>query len=233
MWLCYITDRHQFPGGEDEQRRSLLARIGKAARAGIDFIQLREKDLCSRELESLAREAVAAVREHSGHSRLLINSRTDIALAAGAHGLHLRSDDIPANEARAIWAAAQAARSSGATTSAVISVSCHTATEVLMAAAHGADFALFAPVFEKAGQVAAGLHALAIASRQTAPAGGVESSAALRMPVLALGGVTTENASACLESGAAGIAGIRMFQQGNVEETVAELRKMSVPFHKP
>src|SRR5213595_110766 len=93
--LYYITDRMQFPGDESSRRKQLLAKIAEAARCGVDFIQLREKDLSTRELELLAREAICVVRENSqSNTQLLINSRTDIALAVGLNGVHLRSDDI-------------------------------------------------------------------------------------------------------------------------------------------
>src|SRR5580700_10086546 len=97
--LYYITDRSQFSGGEPVRRDALLAKIAEAVRAGVDYIQLREKDLNARELEMLARDALADV--HNGaalrtesrelrtdvRTRLLINSRTDVALAAGADGV--------------------------------------------------------------------------------------------------------------------------------------------------
>src|SRR5437588_385583 len=88
--LYYITDRKQFPGGEDSRRQRLLENIAEAARCGVDFIQLREKDLPSRELELLARQALGVIRSHreTGNqnleTRLLINSRSDVALAMGA-----------------------------------------------------------------------------------------------------------------------------------------------------
>ena len=92
MLLYYITDRRQFPGTPPEQRDRLLAKIAEAARAGVDLIQLRERDLSARELLQLAMEAVAAVRETRNakrETRLLINSRLDVALACGADGVHL------------------------------------------------------------------------------------------------------------------------------------------------
>src|ERR1039457_5951173 len=98
--LYYITDRSQFRCDECARRRDLLGKIAEAARAGVDYIQLREKDLRTRELEMLAREVVAIVRENSSLTRLLINSRTDVALAAGADGVHLRADDVGPREVR-------------------------------------------------------------------------------------------------------------------------------------
>src|SRR5581483_5253436 len=150
--LCYITDRLQFPGNDSERTRRLLAKVAEAARCGVDWVQLRERDLTARELERLAREAVAVVREASSRTRLLINSRIDVALAAGADGVHLRSDDIAASEARVIWTkAGRRTNGGGVFGPPVIGVSCHATNEVRLAEAHGADFALFAPVFEKHG----------------------------------------------------------------------------------
>src|ERR1700683_3076078 len=153
--LYYITDRAAFPGDERSRRRQLLEKISEAARAGVDYIQLREKDLSIRELESLARDAVAAitlVRTENRELRtaLLINTRTDIALAVGADGVHLRSDDVSPNEVRMIWqcGAGTVARPRSPR-SPVISVSCHSPAEVIQAAAQNATFAVFAPVFEK------------------------------------------------------------------------------------
>src|SRR5262249_17809418 len=119
-------------------------KISECAAAGVDFIQLREKDLSPRALEGLSRRAVAAIPAGSP-AKLLINSRTDIALASGAHGVHLPAHDIPASEARVIWD-----RAGGST--AVIGASVHSLEEVALAEAHGADFAVFGPVFEKDGQ---------------------------------------------------------------------------------
>ena len=220
--LYYITDRTQFPGDEPARRRALLAKIAEAARAGINYIQLREKDLSTRELESLAKEAVSIIREQGQLATsnqqlatcLLINSRTDIALAVGADGIHLRSDDVAASEAREIWTQALARSSQPVARSPLIAVSCHTPAGVLRAESESADFAVFAPVFEKRGRPGAqpvGLAALRQACQAT-------------IPVLALGGVTLENAAACLEAGAAGIAAIRLFQENRIEDVVPALR---------
>ena len=97
--LYYITDRRQFAGDECAQRTRLLAKVREAAAARVDFIQFREKDLTARQLESLARAAIDAMGNASG-TRLLINSRTDVALAAGAHGVHLTSNDVPVSVVR-------------------------------------------------------------------------------------------------------------------------------------
>lgn len=206
MVLYYITDRAQFAGAPAERQRRLLERITECATAGVDYIQLREKDLTTRELEQLARKAMAAIPDGLP-TRLLINSRLDVALACGAHGVHLPANYLNASEARAIFARAGHAH-------AIIGVSAHSAAEVSAAESHGADFVVFGPVFEKAGRAnPGGLEQLAAATRGS-------------MPVLALGGISLENAGECLQAGAAGIAGIRMFQQGNVPATVKALRGM-------
>src|SRR5258707_11126256 len=142
--LCYITDRTQFPGDSRQQRLRLLEKIAECAAAGVDYVQLREKDLSIRELQELAHRAVSALPSAS-KTKLLINSRIDVALACGAHGVHLPANDIQAGEARALFVQVSKA-------SPVVGVSCHTIQEVAMAEAHGADFAVFAPVVEKDGQ---------------------------------------------------------------------------------
>ena len=200
MLLYYITDRRQFHGDDTAQRGRLLDKITEAARAGVDFIQLRERDLNGRDLESLAREAVRAVRESGSAARILINSRTDVALAAGADGVHLRSDDVSPAEVRAVWQARS---------DCIVSIACHSVLDVRLA--QGTDFAVFAPVFEKSGQPGVGLSALRDACH-------------VGVPVLALGGVTVENTQACMDAGAAGVAGIRLFQAGDVGAVVKALR---------
>lgn len=210
MLLCYITDRRQFPGNEAEQRRRLLEKIAEAAAAGIDYVQLRERDLSGRELEVLAHEAAAAMRFAGAATRLLINSRVDIALACQADGVHLRSDDIRASDARAI---------AGTRANFIVGVSCHTPEEVRSAWSHGADFAVFAPVFEKEGRPGSGLDALR------------RACAAAPKSVLALGGVKTGNVASCVQAGAAGVAGIRLFQHSDVAGLVKSLRipKTAIP----
>jgi thiamine-phosphate pyrophosphorylase len=205
--LYYITDRTQFPGDEIERRRQLQEKIREAVRGGVDYIQLREKDLSTRELETLTQSAVRVIRESGGATRLLINSRTDVAIACQADGVHLRSADLVPSDVREIWSRSTHGRP-------VISVSCHSIAEVARAKADGADFAVFAPVFEKkddTSQRIAGLDAL----REACQKG---------IPVLALGGVTLDNARACLDAGAAGIAAIRLFQDNEIAQVVRQLR---------
>jgi thiamine-phosphate pyrophosphorylase len=222
--LYYITDRTAFPGDELSRRRHLLEKISGAARAGVDYIQLREKNLPTRELESLAREAMHAICEAqklAANSRqpataLLINSRTDVALAAEADGVHLRSDDVSPQEVRLIWKTCGRGRLARVNSpqAPIVAVSCHSPADVAKAAASAATFAVFAPVFEKKDARPAGLSLLKEACQAS-------------IPVLALGGITLANAHACLEAGAAGIAAIRLFQGNDISELAQRLRSHS------
>jgi thiamine-phosphate pyrophosphorylase len=218
--LYYITDRTQFPGDEKARRQLLLEKIAEAARCGVDYIQLREKDLSAHELEALAREALHVIRSNAGAApgskagtRLLINSRVDVALAVAADGVHLRSDDISPAAVRKVCSLASVQNSKHETRNFLVGVSCHCLEEVSRAASEDADFAVFAPVFEKKSSPSAqpvGLHALRQACRH-------------RLPVFALGGVTLRNTAACVEAGGAGIAAIRLFQQHDISDVVAAL----------
>ena len=219
MLLYYITDRAQFPGTEPQRRDHVLSKISEAAIAGVDYIQLREKDLPGRALESLAQSAAKLIRKSNSITRLLINSRTDVALAAEADGVHLPSNDISPLKVKEVWREAKGLGEP------IVAVSCHTEEEVMAAAsaadrvaagvhARPADFAVFAPVFEKQGaQKNAGIAQLRQACRHP-------------IPVIALGGVSTENAHLCLEAGASGIAGIRLFQENDVAAVVTKLRRL-------
>ena len=199
MLLYYITDRAQFPGTDNERQTRLLECIKQYARAGVDFIQLREKDLCARDLESLARAALENIG--GGRTQLLINSRTDVALAVGADGVHLRSDDVSPTEVRNIWGAARPK------TNPVIAVSCHTEDEVIAAKNSGADFVVYGPVLGKVSDTVQPSEPIGLAQLRHVCRHSIR--------VLALGGVTEENGRACVDAGAAGVAGIRLFQQGN------------------
>lgn len=208
MLLYYITDRRQFPGGDAAQRQRLLECIASCAQAGVDLIQLREKDLPPRELEAFAVEAKSAVAGTA--ARLLMNRRIDVAIAAGLGGVHLTSsaDELVPSDARVAFDRAGIHRP-------LIGISCHTEKEILLADSHGADLAVFGPVFEKDG---------------AANAAGLEQLRALRgkvsMKILALGGVTVDNARSCLEAGTTGVAGTRLFQKEkrSLLETVRRLK---------
>jgi thiamine-phosphate pyrophosphorylase len=229
--LYYITDRSKFPGDEHARRRALLAKVAEAARAGVDYVQLREKDLSTRELEMLARDALTAVRNStpvrtdnrelrtSLRSRLLINSRTDVALSVGADGVHLRADDLSPREVRA--AVRLSARQPLTTDRFLVAASCHTAADVVHAESEATDFAVFAPVFEKRA-------APVFEKKDEQPTGlaALHEVCRAKVPVLALGGVTLENAASCLNAGAAGIAAIRLFQENKIEDVVRTLRAL-------
>jgi thiamine-phosphate pyrophosphorylase len=220
--LYYITDRTAFPGDEAARRHHLLGKIAEAARAGVEYIQLREKDLSTQDFEKLAREAVDMLREirretrnRKLETRLLINSRTDVALAVDADGVHLRGDDISPREAVTIQSIVGGNLRQG-TRNLLTAVSCHSVEDVRRAQREGASFAVLAPIFGKPATPpvpALGLEALKIACQG-------------KLPVFALGGVSLENARACMDAGATGIAAIRSFQNNNIQEVVRQLRQL-------
>jgi thiamine-phosphate pyrophosphorylase len=219
MLLYYITGRKAFPGTDAQQREGLLRKVADCARAGVDYIQLREKDLSARELEHLAIEVLQAIRESAAASRLLINSRTDIALACGADGVHLAGGELAPSEVRTIWMRC-------CNRQPLIGVSAHSSADVRCAQVQTADFVVLAPIFEKAqtGMRGIGLEALRDACAGAQLHGNAPSPD--RFCVLALGGVTLSNARSCVAAGTAGVAGIRLFQQGDVFETVRRLRQL-------
>ncbi len=185
-----ITDRSLFPGDESARRGALVQQAARLAREGVDYLQLREKDLPEGELVALARAMHAAIREAGGPTLLLLNGPPALGQWAGADGVHLSSTTF-----------AQNLQSHHGL---VVSVSCHTLPDVARAREF-ADLILFAPVFEKrvAGKVVVpgvGLDAL----REACVAAG-------EVPVLALGGITAANAPECLHSGSSGFASIRAF----------------------
>lgn len=156
----------------------------RAACDGVEMIQIRAKELSGRALTELVKGAVTA------GGKVLVNTRTDIALACGARGVHLPSGSIAPSTIRRI-----------APGGFLIGVSCHTIDELEAAEREGADFAVYGPIFPsvtKAG-TPIGIEALRMATQ------------AVRLPVYALGGVTAENAPLCVQAGAAGIAGISLF----------------------
>jgi thiamine-phosphate pyrophosphorylase len=178
----------------------------------VDYIQLREKNLSVRDLELLAREVLHLIRAE-GPSRLLINHRTDVAVAVGADGVHLAGDDIAASDARALVAKSRPGSQF------LFAVSCHSIQEVRLAEAHGADFAVLAPIFEKVNVVKKGIGLEELrraALKDRLPDLRVEAGDTRRnFSVFALGGVNLELAPRCADAGAVGVAGIRLYQQSS------------------
>ncbi len=176
----------------------LLKHAQRWAAEGVDFVQLREKHLAAGDLALLAK---AMLEIFSGtKTKLLVNSRADVAAATGADGVHLtaHADELTPEQVRRVFALA-------GRPAPVVSVSCHSAAEVAQAAATSVDLILFGPVFEKR-----------VAGEVVVPGVGLEAlreacAAASRVPVLALGGITMENTAACLDAGAVGVAAIRLF----------------------
>ncbi len=182
MRRYYITDSIAAGGIE-----LLLGFISRAAQDGVELIQIREKHLPPRDLLAVTRSAVAIAQPFG--AKVLVNTRADIALAAGAAGIHLPANSIAPCELRAIAPAGF-----------LIGVSTHNVEELAAAEAEGADFAVFGPVFKDKPR-ALGIETLRAAVR------------AVSLPVFALGGIGAGNAAQCLAAGCAGIAGISLFQQ--------------------
>lgn len=203
--LCYVTDRHAFADSA-----ALTAQISRAAAAGIDWIQIREKDMPPRELLAVARAAVKIALDSSrSRTRVIVNDRVDVALAASAAGVHLGENSLPVAAVSQWRGAAQREF--------LIGASCHSLDVALAAERDGADYILFGPVFATPSKAGFG-----------APQG-VERLAEIcgkaRIPVLAIGGITPGNVRECLVAGAAGIAAIRMFQEAqDLTELASQLR---------
>ncbi len=196
MLLYAITSRRLLPGDESARRDRLVALAAEWALGGVDTIQVREKDLPLTELQPLAARVVEAVRAARKPTRVLVNGPAQVALDAGADGVHLHANAGPAAVRAAQQAYARAGREP------IVSAACHSPEEIRQAA--GASLLLFSPVFEKVTEQGMsrgqGLVALRAAVDLAKP-----------VPVLALGGVTEKNAAACLQSGAVGVAAIRLF----------------------
>ena len=189
--LCVVTDRSRLPGKSDDLGR-LLELIRKAGSACVDLVQIREPDLSDRALCDLVRRAVDGTRET--HTRIIVNDRVDIALAAGAAGVHLKSDSMPAERVRDVappgW---------------LVGRSVHGLDEASQVTASGAlDYVVLGAVFEtlsKPGGHPLGLDVLR------------HSIESIPVPVLAIGGITIHRVPAVAACGAAGLAAIGMFAE--------------------
>jgi thiamine-phosphate pyrophosphorylase len=201
-----ITDRRQYGTGWPEQRGGLVAQAKRLAADGVDYLQLREKDLPAQDLIGLAREILSAIRISGAGTKLLINARADVAIAAGADGVHLPAgeDQLTPTQVRRLYAAAGRSEPT-------VTVSCHTLPEVERARNpteddNRAHLILFGPVFEKV-----------VDGRLALPGVGLDALRAAcdlagEIPVLALGGITAANRATTIAVGAAGIAAIRLFR---------------------
>jgi thiamine-phosphate pyrophosphorylase len=209
MRLCYVTDRKALAGPADQQIRLLLEKMESAALAGVDWIQIREKDLPAREVAVLASEAVRRIPRSC---RILVNDRLDVAMAAGAGGVHLGEQSIPVEEAKRLM------RERNLGGNFLVGVSTHSLESLLETAKGGADYGIFGPVYGTPTKTAFG-----------APQGLrrlEEACRSVSMPVLAIGGITIENAHECVAAGASGIAAIRMFQDaGDLAVLLRALRQ--------
>jgi len=206
--ICMITDGR---AGQSRSVDGLVKTIGDAARAGVDLIQIRERGLDDRALVQLVQEAVGAVR--GTQTRVLVNDRLDVARAAGAHGVHLRRDSFPAARLRNVTGAQF-----------LIGRSVHSVDDVTGADDAAIDYVIFGTVFatlSKPGRAAAGVTALADVVQATP------------LPVLAVGGVTVENASIVARTGAAGIAAIGIFA-ADVSRSIADtVDRVTRAFDRP
>jgi thiamine-phosphate pyrophosphorylase len=216
--LCYVTDRKGLAFANDDQVEVLLKRVTTAAAAGIDWIQIREKDLSGKRLSSLARAAVAQVKqinERNGtRTRMIVNDRFDVALSEHTGGVHLGEQSLPVHDV-CKWLNAKPGPAER--DKFLVGVSCHSVQDAVSAARDGADYIFFGPVFATPSKASFG-----------APQGVrrlEETCSAVAIPVLAIGGITLDNAGDCFAVGAAGIAAIRLFQNAeNMTSLVSELR---------
>lgn len=202
MVLCYVTDRHLL--NEAAPADALLEHVQNAAAAGVDWIQIREKDMSARELMELTRCALASIhraaaRNENKQPKVIVNDRIDVALAAGAAGVHLSTASVPAAHAIS-WL-----RSGNAPVDFSVGFSCHSIAEAIAAEEAEVNYIFFGPVYETPSKAnlgnPQGIEKLAEVCRS------------VTIPVLAIGGITETNASACIKAGASGVAAIRMFQR--------------------
>jgi thiamine-phosphate diphosphorylase len=196
--ICLVT-----PGNRDPE--GTLARVRAAVGAGVTLVQIREPRLPDRALFDLTRSACRAAQPTS--ARIVVNDRLDVALAAGANGVHLRGNSIDAARARALVGSAL-----------LIGRSIHDADEALgVERGGGCDYVVFGTVFSspsKPGGRAAGLEALREVCRR------------VNLPVVAIGGITLENVAAVRAAGAAGVAAISLFDDvKSISSAVASVRR--------
>jgi thiamine-phosphate pyrophosphorylase len=209
--ICLVSDRRRLAAGHhraSDPEGRLVELVGAAAHAGIDLVQLRERDLEAGALDRLVSRCRAAV---SGTATLLVvNDRLDVALSAGADGVHLRSDSVPAAAVRALWPVLLVGRS------------VHSADEV--GSGIGADYLVMGTIFPTASKPR-GIRVAGVSELKRA----VEAAS---IPVLAIGGVTRETLPDVARAGAAGVAAIGLFvpppgvaAAQHLHDTVGEIRR--------
>jgi thiamine-phosphate pyrophosphorylase len=181
--------------------RSLADLAREAALAGVDLIQVREKDLPDGRLRALAAEVVEAVAGTA--TRVLVNGRPDVALAAGAHGVHLPEEGLPIDGVKRSFPGL------------LVGASRHTADGAVRAEEDGADLVLLGPIFPTPGK---GERALGLGPLR-------EAGRRLTVPLYAIGGIEAATAARAVGAGARGLAAIRVFQAGPLSRIVAELRR--------
>jgi len=191
MMLCLVTDRRRLcaAGAFDAARRCLVEQVRRAVQARIDLVQVRERDLEASELLALVSDVVRLTRGTT--TRVVVNDRLDVALAAGADGVHLRADSLPPSGARSIAPAGF-----------LVGRSVHRVDEAVRVAPE-VDYVIAGTVFPSASKPDAdpllGVDGLAAIAR------------AVSVPVLAIGGMSIERVGRIAEAGAAGIAAIGLF----------------------
>jgi thiamine-phosphate pyrophosphorylase len=204
--ICMITDGQLAAG---RGGAALVDMVRSAARAGVHLIQLRERTLDDRALAALTGECVNAVR--GTRARIVVNDRLDVALAARAHGVHLKGDSFAAQRAREM-----------ATPGFLIGRSVHGVAEAKRASdGDAADYLMFGTVFasaSKPGLEPAGLAMLADAAR------------AAIVPLLAVGGITADNAAMVAQAGADGLAAIGLFSSGPADSFAETVRRVTSAF---
>jgi thiamine-phosphate pyrophosphorylase len=213
--LCYVTDRRSLPlATPPADLSALLQKIAGLARVGVDWVQIREKDLSARQLTAIVQETIRCLPAQPGTTRILVNDRVDVAMTQGAAGVHLGESGLAVDEVKRL------VESRVSTRDFLLGVSCHSLESAKSAAVGGADYIFFGPVFATPSKAAfgepQGVKRLAEVCRS------------VPIPALAIGGITLENAAACFTAGASGIAAIRLFQNApDPASTVEVLRKIA------
>jgi thiamine-phosphate pyrophosphorylase len=209
--LCYVTDRRSLSPTAAASESALVEKIAAVSAAGVGWVQIREKDLSGRELATLTRQAVA----RRSAARVMVNDRLDVAVAEGAGGVHLGESGLPVADV-AKWVnrsdsgivvsdhGAASQFRVAASGDFLIGASCHSLDGAKAAVRGGADYIFFGPVFATPSKAKFG-----------EPQGAEKLAmvcSAVPVPVIAIGGITLENAGECIAAGADGIAAIRLFQ---------------------